>query len=86
MMYKTELSELRRQIDSLDHEIIEKIFKLSQVIKCFKQKNNPDKRYVPLVTWDIAKLARDKNLDEKAVLEIFKEIMQLIDEQEVRAQ
>jgi chorismate mutase len=81
-MYKTELSELRRQIDSLDNEIIDKIFKLSQVTKSFKQKINHGTRYTPLVTLDIARLARDKNLDEKAVLKIFKEIMLLIDEQE----
>ena len=81
-MYTAELSELRRQIDRLDHELIDKIFKLSKGVKCFKQKINLDTGYIPFVTSDIERLAREKNLDEKAVLRIFKEIMQLIDEQE----
>lgn len=81
MVYKTELSELRGQIDSLDNEIIDKIFKLSKVTKSFKQKIKNGKSYSSLVSLDVARLARDKNLDEEAVLRIFKEIMELINEQ-----
>ena len=81
-MYKAELSELRRQIDNLDNEIIDKIFKLNQINKIFKQKKIKNcSIYSPLVTLDIARLARDKNLNEKSVSKIFKEIMELINEE-----
>jgi chorismate mutase len=83
-MYETKISELRNQIDNLDNEIIDKIFILSQVANSFKLKISNCISNPSLKTLDIARLARDKNLDEKAILKIFKEIMELINEQETK--
>ena len=40
MTYNTEINDLRRQVDKLDHEIIDKIVELSKLINCYKHKNN----------------------------------------------
>lgn len=76
MTYKTEIVELRRQIDRLDGEIIDRIIELTQAIKCLK-KSNMDDGCIGFVTANVERLARQKNLDENAVSRIFSEIMLL---------
>jgi chorismate mutase len=81
--YNTETNDLRRQIDKLDHEIIDKIVELSKLINCYKHKNNQNTGYKNSLDFDIKNLARQKNLDEKSVSKIFKEILQLIEDKRV---
>jgi hypothetical protein len=77
--YETEIYELRRQIDRLDRVLLDKIYKLSKLIRNTSTYAN----YNPYTNLRIKQLTLDKNLDEKAVLRIFKEIKGLIEEQEV---
>ena len=45
MTYNTEINDLRRQVDRLDHEIIDKIVELSKLINCYKHKNNQNTEF-----------------------------------------
>jgi chorismate mutase len=83
LIYETEIYKLRRQIDKLDNELLKKILKLSQLVKNCKQNINSKTEYIPFANSELMKLARKKDLDENAILRIFKEITQLIEAQEL---
>lgn len=78
MTYKTEITALRKQIDRLDHEIIEGISELSQAISWYKQEFEPNENHLYLKSSDIELLALQFGLDVERVVEIFGEIAQLI--------
>lgn len=78
MTYKTEITALRKQIDRLDHEIIEGISELSQAISWYKQEFEPNENHLYLKSSDIELLALQFSLDVELVLKIFGEIAQLI--------
>lgn len=77
MTYKTEITALRKQIDRLDHEIIEGISELSQAISWYKQEFEPNENHLYLKSSDIELLALQFGLDVERVVEIFREIAQL---------
>ena len=86
MTYNAEIIKFRRQIDKLDLEIFKKIVELSEAIKHLKHKienidRYPGIGYVSLVNSEVEKLARQNNLDARAIVKIFNEIMRLIDEE-----
>jgi len=76
--YKTEITALKKQIDRLDHEIIEGISELSQAISWYKQELEPNEDHLYLKSSDIELLALQFCLDVELVLKIFGEIAQLI--------
>ena len=78
------ITDLRKEIEGLDHEIFDKIVELSQAIKCFRKKNDADIGKIQFVNSDIENLACKKRLNVDAVSKIFKEIMLLVNDREVK--
>ncbi|MFP3951580.1 MAG: hypothetical protein ACLFVP_05520 [Candidatus Bathyarchaeia archaeon] len=79
MTYETEVTALREQIDGLDHEILDRIAELSQAFNSWKHETGPNECYLHLIHSDVEELALQYRLDVEVVVEIFREIAQLID-------
>ncbi len=83
-MTLTDITDLRKQIEGIDHEIFYKIVELSQTIKCYKKKPDAKISNIQLDFSELERLAPKKNLDADAVSKIFNEIMLLVNEREVK--
>ena len=86
MIYEEEIGELRKEINQLNDEIIEKLAKRIEVavrIGAVKRRHGRpivDKSREEKVYEQIRKLARERRLDAKGVERVFREIIRLCTE------
>ena len=78
------ITDLRNQIEGIDHEIFYKIVELLQTINCYMKKTDANFNNIQLDISEFERLAPKKNLDADTVSKIFNEIMLLFNEREVR--